>query len=248
MVVSSRRRGRYQRLWGLRKPWSIISLVRLPWKSKTRGTREARLDDAADQRALVQVGVHQMGAKAGGLEQAAGGEEHVEVGLAPGGADAHGVDAQDARRTADVHPWQVPAAGVGAEADLVPQALEGQGFFQDAHVAAVVGEEGGGGDRQDAQPGRLRCRLVRGTGQRGAIQGSKAGRAVFTGTHSIARGGSEGRRWPAQAYLLWASPAGLGAGIFGAQAGAEGDQLTEGAQDDAQLGPRLAAGRARAGA
>ena len=105
---------------------------------------------AADERALVQVSMDQVGTPAQGFPQRPRREQHIESDFVPRGADFVIGAPGRGRRAHDIEAGPIAPHVVGGDAHLHSLSQERLRFFQNAHMAAVVQEKGRGRDHQNA--------------------------------------------------------------------------------------------------
>ena len=123
-------------------------------KVENHGDTQQPANHKSDQRALVHVGVDDVGSLPQRGEQHRPKEEKVKGHLVQRGADLIVLAKRNGGGAPDRETRQVLAVAVGADHHPVAQPLQRPDLFQDAHRAPIVGKEGG---RRDHQNRKLFC-------------------------------------------------------------------------------------------
>jgi len=111
---------------------------------------EGETEHAQGKAPLVKEGVYQVGTKTKGFSPHQRGQGQVEHDFLPGGSHLDGPAAKEAGAySSDGEP--LLTRRVGDKTDVMAVLHEGVQVAPDAHVAAVVREERGGGDSKDAE-------------------------------------------------------------------------------------------------
>ncbi len=108
-----------------------------------QGDAQQARQGPADEDALMEIGVDEVGTEAQRRRQRRGRQNGVQEDLAPRGADRNGAQTRQ-WRAFDVQSGRVLSHRVGDQANAMPHGLKAAQLPRDADVATVVVVEGGG--------------------------------------------------------------------------------------------------------